>query len=68
MSLEELGEQYPSKRAILAAFVDRIDAAMTADLDPEFGSEPARDRLFDLIMRRLLLSLKQQVQNHCLVC
>ncbi len=53
LTIEELGEQYPSKRAIIAAFVDRIDAAMTADLDPELGSEPARDRLFDLIMRRL---------------
>ncbi len=53
LTLDELREQYASKRAIIAAFVDRIDAAMTADLDPELGAEPARDRRCDLFMRRL---------------
>lgn len=43
---------YPSKQAILTAFVEQIDAAVLAgggDAGPE---EPARDRLFDVLMRR----------------
>jgi AcrR family transcriptional regulator len=53
LDLDELRAQFPSKRSLVAGFVDRIDDAMTANLDPELHTEPARDRLFDLIMRRL---------------
>lgn len=42
---------FPSKWAILDAFADRVDAAVLARPAPEAG-EPARDRLFDVLMRR----------------
>jgi AcrR family transcriptional regulator len=48
-----LGEAYaaaPSKLALLAAFHRRVDqAALAVAAD---GTEPARDRLFDVLMRR----------------
>lgn len=43
----------PSKTAILRAFSRAIDAQVLNDLDPEeLAGEPARDRLFDVLMRR----------------
>ena len=42
---------YPSKQAILSAFTRMIDAKVIAE-DSEAGEEPAKDRLFDVIMRR----------------
>jgi AcrR family transcriptional regulator len=50
LSLAELYLLYPSKRAILASFVGRIDRAMLAGGPAE--GESARDRLFDVLMRR----------------
>lgn len=44
---------YSGKPAILAAHFDRMDAAMVAGADADLQSQPVRDRLFDLIMRRL---------------
>ena len=52
MELAELYRIAPSKASILAAFAARIDEAMLADPDPELASEPVRDRLFALLMRR----------------
>lgn len=52
LSLAQLHEHYPSKVAILGAYVDRIDRAMLAGIEPELAEEPARDRLFDAVMRR----------------
>ena len=47
-----LHSRFPSRQAILAAFSRDIDAKLLAasDSDPPEGS--ARDRLFDLVMRR----------------
>lgn len=42
---------FPSKWAILDAFADRVDEAVLARPAPS-ESEPARDRLFDVLMRR----------------
>ena len=42
----------PSKFALLAAFVRRIDDAVLEGTDNAIGEEPVRDRLFDIIMRR----------------
>jgi AcrR family transcriptional regulator len=50
LSLAELYLLYPSKNAILASFVGRIDRAMLAGGAGE-GESP-RERLFDLLMRR----------------
>lgn len=49
-----MSEVYPvfaSKRAILSGFSRRIDAQVLAGQEPEAG-EGARDRLFDVLMRR----------------
>lgn len=42
---------FPSKWTILDAFADRVDEAVLARPAPDAG-EPARDRLFDVLMRR----------------
>jgi AcrR family transcriptional regulator len=53
LSLAEVYTVYPDKVALVAAFMARIDAAVLAGTpahnDPE---ETARDRLFDVMMRR----------------
>jgi AcrR family transcriptional regulator len=43
---------YASRQAILDAFVRRIDAAVLAESDSEDPEGSARDRLFDVLMRR----------------
>jgi len=53
MGLADLYRLYPDKMALVAAFMARVDAAVLAgtprQADPE---ETARDRLFDVMMRR----------------
>ena len=43
---------FPSRQAILDAFVRRIDAAVLAESDVDDLEGSARDRLFDVLMRR----------------
>ena len=50
LSLAELYRLYPSRAAILAAFVRQIDAAVLSEGEAEGAT--ARERLFDLLMRR----------------
>lgn len=50
--LTRLYALFPSKQAILNGFSDRVDAAMLAE-GVEGLETPARDRLFDVVMRRL---------------
>jgi hypothetical protein len=50
--LAELHSQYPSKQSILAAFSRDIDRQVVAGADGAESEESARDRLFDVIMRR----------------
>lgn len=52
ISLTELHNRYPSKHAILAAYSRAIDRQVVAGADGPGGDESARDRLFDVIMRR----------------
>jgi AcrR family transcriptional regulator len=52
LSMAALYAQYPSKTAILAAYSRAIDAAVLADLGGDQAGESAKDRLFDLLMRR----------------
>ncbi len=50
-----LSEVYPlfaSKRAILAGYARRIDEAVMAGQEPDAREGGARDRLFDVMMRR----------------
>jgi AcrR family transcriptional regulator len=53
LDLARLHEAYRSKAAILAAFVDRADAAMLAGTPPDAAEEPVRDRLLDALLRRI---------------
>ncbi|MCG8689873.1 MAG: TetR/AcrR family transcriptional regulator [Minwuiales bacterium] len=52
VSLADLYSHYPSKTAILAGFSRRVDMQTLSGMDPEDREQPARERLFDLIMRR----------------
>jgi AcrR family transcriptional regulator len=52
VTLAQLRGAYDGKMAILADFARRIDAAVLAGDDPGMAEEPARERLFDVVMRR----------------
>ena len=52
VSLVNLYRHCPSKAAAVAAFLRRIDAAVLAGTHGDDGDTSARDRLFDVIMRR----------------
>jgi AcrR family transcriptional regulator len=52
LPLSRLYSIYPSKQAILKGFSDQVDAAMLGE-GVEPLDTPARDRLFDMVMRRL---------------
>ena len=53
VSLAELRAEFTGRRAILAAFLARIDREMLAEPENGGGDDAVRDRLFDLVMRRL---------------
>jgi AcrR family transcriptional regulator len=53
LELVELYDHYPSKVAILAALSRRIDRLVLAGLEADDAAEPPRERLLDVIMRRL---------------
>ncbi len=53
LSLAELHALYPSKAAILRDFTRRIDETVLGGDFGDLADEPARDRLFDVLMRRL---------------
>jgi AcrR family transcriptional regulator len=50
--LSRLHPIFPSKQAILEGFADQVDAAMLGE-DADSFEMPGRDRLFDMVMRRL---------------
>lgn len=51
-TLERVHRFFPSKAALINGFMDRIDAAVLADHDFADASEPVRERLLDVLMRR----------------
>jgi AcrR family transcriptional regulator len=53
ISLSALREEFGSLLAILAAQVKEIDRIVLDGVDPDLAEEPARERLFDVLMRRL---------------
>jgi AcrR family transcriptional regulator len=65
LSLVELRQLYPSKGAILAAFSRSIDEIVLGAIDPDMETEPARERLFDVLMRRIdaLQPYKPAIEN-----
>ncbi|MEM7619048.1 MAG: TetR/AcrR family transcriptional regulator [Pseudomonadota bacterium] len=54
VSLSELHNEFPSKKLILSAFINRIDKEVLTqtEADADIGDETPRDRLFDVIMTR----------------
>jgi AcrR family transcriptional regulator len=53
VSLAELRNAFGSTTAILAAHMKEIDRAVLAGGDADMGEEPPRERLFDVLMRRI---------------
>ena len=53
VSLSTFRELFPSKGAVLAAFVRKIDREVLDGLGDELADEPPKERLFDVLMRRL---------------
>ena len=53
VSLAEFRDQFPSKGAILAAFSRQIDAIVLSKISTDLADESPKDRLFDVLMRRL---------------
>jgi AcrR family transcriptional regulator len=53
ISLADFREAFPSKGAVLAGFSRRIDHAVLSQDNEEFADESPRERLFDVLMRRL---------------
>ena len=53
--LADMRAEFASTLAILAAHIKNIDRAVLANVDADMAEEPARERLFDVLMRRLEL-------------
>jgi AcrR family transcriptional regulator len=53
LSLADFRDQFPSKGAVLAAASRRIDRIVLDGTTNDLAGEPAKDRLFDVLMRRL---------------
>jgi AcrR family transcriptional regulator len=53
IKLSQLRTEFGSTLAILAAHIKEIDRAVLAGGDGDMAEEPARERLFDVLMRRL---------------
>src|ERR1700712_4898596 len=55
VSLADLRDEFGSTMAVLAAFTKGIDRAVLAGGDADMEDELPRERLFDVLMRRLEL-------------
>jgi AcrR family transcriptional regulator len=53
LKLSQLRAEFGSRLAIFAAHIKDIDRAVLAGGDADMTDEPARERLFDVLMRRL---------------
>jgi AcrR family transcriptional regulator len=53
IKLSQLRAEFGSTLAILAGHIKEIDRVVLAGSDPTMAEEPARERLFDVLMRRL---------------
>ncbi|TCR69881.1 TetR family transcriptional regulator [Bosea sp. BK604] len=53
VSLAALRNLFPSKLAILGGLTRIVDEAVLAGASDDLAAEPARERMFDLVMRRL---------------
>jgi len=55
VTLAELRGEFGSPLAVLAAHVKELDRKVLAEVDPDMDEESPRERLFDVLMRRLEL-------------
>src|SRR5260370_36843808 len=55
VSLAQLRGEFPSTLAIFVAHIKAIDRAVLAEDLSDMAEEPPRERLFDVLMRRLLV-------------
>jgi AcrR family transcriptional regulator len=53
LSLSAFRDHFPSKGAVLAAFARKIDKEVLDGTKEDLIGEPAKERLFDVLMRRL---------------
>lgn len=53
VSLATLRREFGTKVAILAAYIKEVDHKVLDGIDADMASEPARERLFDVLMRRI---------------
>jgi AcrR family transcriptional regulator len=53
VTLAEFRDAFPSKGAVLAGLARRIDKQVLQGTSDDLAEEPARERLFDVLMRRL---------------
>jgi AcrR family transcriptional regulator len=53
ITLSQLRGAFPSKGAILAAYAREVDQFVLDGIDAGMENEPARERLFDVLMRRI---------------
>lgn len=53
VKLSVLRENFGSKRDLVKAFAARIDSAVLDERDIDMADQPARDRLFDILMTRI---------------
>jgi AcrR family transcriptional regulator len=67
VTLADLRGEFSSPLAVLAAHVKEIDRQVLAEIDPEMEEEDARERLFDVLMRRLELLAPHREAVHSLL-
>jgi AcrR family transcriptional regulator len=60
MSLVRLGELFHSKLDILSEYTYSLDRKILSENDPDMDDESAKDRLFDVLMRRFDLMESQK--------
>src|SRR3712207_66334 len=68
LSLAEFRDLFPSKGAVLGAFSRRIDRQVLDGTSDDLSEEPARERIFDVVMRRidaLTRSEERRVGKEC---
>ena len=53
VSLSGFRDLFPSKGAVLSAFLRKIDKIVLDGTTSDLADEPAKERLFDVLMRRL---------------
>ena len=60
VTLSQLRGEFPSALAILAAYLKSVDRAVLAEDMADMAEEPPRERLFDVLMRRLEIMAPQR--------